>query len=1208
MSVTAGTALIDVKPSMRSFPGELSRGSVSAGRKAGSQMGKAYGQSAKQSSAPLLKSLATGFVVTAGATKTVEYLKNSVDEASDLQQSVGGVGAVFKKDVAQIEKSSRAASQALGLSRNEYNELASTLGSTLKNKGIKAFTADTQKLIGVGADLSAQFGGSTQDAVNALSSAMRGEMDPIERYGVTLNQASLEAEAYSSGIVKRTKDTAGIKAAQNKAIVAQRDYNSAVKEHGKNSDEAMSAESRMIAAQSRLGKLMEGKKVQLTDQQKAQAALSLITKQSADAQGAFGREADTLAGKRARLSASWTNLSATLGTHLLPLLTKGTGFLNDFFAEMESGEGAGGELVTFFKSLGSPENKKAFEDIGTSVKSLFSGLASGTKGEGPQLTGVLNGAATAVRFLAEHVDTLVNYAPAFLGLLAGYKLLQGANNLLGRQSAIGMGLQVTSTLSLAASNRALAASQKAVAVSTGQATAAEKVGLLTRIRTRVATIASTIAEMAATAAKKAGAIATRVLNAVMRMNPLGIVITALTALGVGLVIAYKKSDTFRRIVDGAFSKVRAVASSVVGWFRTTAWPWLSTFFTGVGTKARALYTRYIGPAFSKIGSASRSVFGWIRNTGWPWMRSALGFIGSAVRTLWSKAIKPYFGFFLGIYKRVFGWLKNTGAPWAMGALRAIGGGAKTLWTKWISPYFSRVRSGAGKLVDAFRSAKNGIGKAWGGLKDAVSKPIITALGWVNRYFIGPINSMLSKVGASFSVPKINVGGQGQKGYQEQSTRQRSGDAKFNTGGTVKGRSPHKRADNIRAWLTAGEFVQPVDTVRHYGSAAMEAVRQRKADIVPRYATGGLVYQRMASWLKKSVPGAVITSTNGGGHAKNSYHYQNKAIDIGGPPDIMRAAASAIQKSFGTKILELIHNPGYSVKNGKRVSPGFWGGGTWAGHANHVHWAMNALTGGASLGGGMLTGLAKKVLDQGKGALDALLTKAPKGMWGSAMVGVGKKMTQSIYDKVIGSLEVSGDTSAPGGGVERWRSLVVKALGMVGQPTSLANVTLRRMMQESGGNARAINNWDSNAKAGTPSKGLMQVIGPTFRAYAMKGFSSNVYDPLSNILASMRYAISRYGSLAKAYNKPGGYTSGTHNASPGPHWVGEHGREIVWFRGGERVTSNTRSQQIASRPAGPQRIYGELKLRDGRAYIEGIAEDVFTDMNDGALALAGMGRG
>ena len=81
-----------------------------------------------------------------------------------------------------------------------------------------------------------------------------------------------------------------------------------------------------------------------------------------------------------------------------------------------------------------------------------------------------------------------------------------------------------------------------------------------------------------------------------------------------------------------------------------------------------------------------------------------------------------------------------------------------------------------------------------------------------------------------------------------------------------------------------------------------------------------------------------------------------------------------------------------------------------------------------------------------------------------------------------------------------------------------------MQTESGGNPRAINNWDSNAKKGTPSKGLMQVIDPTFRAYARKGFNKNIYDPLSNILASIRYAVSRYGSLTRAYQGHG-YANG-----------------------------------------------------------------------------------
>src|SRR5699024_11244117 len=75
-----------------------------------------------------------------------------------------------------------------------------------------------------------------------------------------------------------------------------------------------------------------------------------------------------------------------------------------------------------------------------------------------------------------------------------------------------------------------------------------------------------------------------------------------------------------------------------------------------------------------------------------------------------------------------------------------------------------------------------------------------------------------------------------------------------------------------------------------------------------------------------------------------------------------------------------------------------------------------------------------------------------------------------------------------------------------------------------GNPRSINNWDINAKRGTPSKGLMQVIDPTFAAYKMPGYN-NIWNPLDNILASIRYALARYGSLSRAYRGVG-YKQGT----------------------------------------------------------------------------------
>ncbi|MFJ5074259.1 transglycosylase SLT domain-containing protein [Streptomyces sp. NPDC088553] len=71
---------------------------------------------------------------------------------------------------------------------------------------------------------------------------------------------------------------------------------------------------------------------------------------------------------------------------------------------------------------------------------------------------------------------------------------------------------------------------------------------------------------------------------------------------------------------------------------------------------------------------------------------------------------------------------------------------------------------------------------------------------------------------------------------------------------------------------------------------------------------------------------------------------------------------------------------------------------------------------------------------------------------------------------------------------------------------------RNIMRESSGNPQAINLWDSNAVAGTPSKGLLQVIEPTFLAYHVPGTSMDLFDPVANITAACNYAADRYGSI------------------------------------------------------------------------------------------------
>ncbi|MFE5218768.1 MULTISPECIES: transglycosylase SLT domain-containing protein [unclassified Streptomyces] len=79
-----------------------------------------------------------------------------------------------------------------------------------------------------------------------------------------------------------------------------------------------------------------------------------------------------------------------------------------------------------------------------------------------------------------------------------------------------------------------------------------------------------------------------------------------------------------------------------------------------------------------------------------------------------------------------------------------------------------------------------------------------------------------------------------------------------------------------------------------------------------------------------------------------------------------------------------------------------------------------------------------------------------------------------------------------------------------------NGIYRNVMRESSGNPNAINLWDSNAVKGTPSKGLLQVIDPTFATYHVVGTSFDPYDPVANITAACNYAAARYGSIDNVF--------------------------------------------------------------------------------------------
>lgn len=164
------------------------------------------------------------------------------------------------------------------------------------------------------------------------------------------------------------------------------------------------------------------------------------------------------------------------------------------------------------------------------------------------------------------------------------------------------------------------------------------------------------------------------------------------------------------------------------------------------------------------------------------------------------------------------------------------------------------------------------------------------------------------------------------------------------------------------------------------------------------------------------------------------------------------------------------------------------------------------------------------------------------------------------------------------GVQQWADIAEKALRLTNQySVSNLNALLMQMQHESGGNPNAINLWDSNAKKGIPSKGLMQVIDPTFRSYAMSPYDSNIYDPLSNMVAAIRYTVSRYGSLYRGWTARGykGYKNGGMPVNGEVYIANENGfgSEYIGRMGSNHVVANNQ-QIVQSVSSGVERANDE----------------------------------
>ena len=141
----------------------------------------------------------------------------------------------------------------------------------------------------------------------------------------------------------------------------------------------------------------------------------------------------------------------------------------------------------------------------------------------------------------------------------------------------------------------------------------------------------------------------------------------------------------------------------------------------------------------------------------------------------------------------------------------------------------------------------------------------------------------------------------------------------------------------------------------------------------------------------------------------------------------------------------------------------------------------------------------------------------------------KRQVGGMFDwikKTLGPLlspAGGGEDGPQGTGVARWRESVVRALNANGiEPNDFrVSKILATIQRESGGDPNVQNNWDSNARAGTPSIGLMQTIGPTFNAYKHPGHN-NIRNGYDNLLAAINYIKHRYGTSDAAFNRVAAY--------------------------------------------------------------------------------------
>ncbi|NBJ43692.1 phage tail protein [Enterococcus hirae] len=617
----------------------------------------------------------------------------------------------------------------------------------------------------------------------------------------------------------------------------------------------------------------------------------------------------------------------------------------------------------------------------------------------------------------------------------------------------------------------------------------------------------------------------------------GGLVVALGALVGALVVAYTKSETFRNIVNAAFTAVKNVVMGVVNnlvAYYKMLWGVLQWLWEKIKE-----WASWIGNKFIEM---KNSVVNTVKNL---W-NSVKNFFSNGVGDTWNKVV----GWVKNIFNKATE-LKNK----VSNVIGNLWNGIKDTFRRGIDTVFNWFSELPTKMKNAIVGGKNAIVNAFKSIFNAALK----AIGKPVNAIIHGASWVLEKLGADkleeWKVPQYAKGtpNGGHPGGPMMVNDGRGAEAVI----TPNGQAFIPRGRNVVLNAPKGTHVLTAEETAYMTGNKAPRYRYAKGtgffgnlwNNVKGFA--GDVGNKLKDvvgdvWDFVTDPGALARKVlNGLGVLEGLVKY---------PLDVGKGILSKATEALTNKITELFSSgsldtsmgmqgvykyladvavavmkkfPGFQVTSGYREGDPY---------SHGKHNAIDIALPGVVNGSPRYTEAANYAFEKFANKIGYVITNGKvrdrSGQSGQPATGAWETWPDGDhYDHVHlngvkdpQNTQISGD-SVGGSGVERWRNVAIRALKMTGQySTANLNALLNQMRTESNGNPNAVNNWDINAKNGTPSKGLLQVIDPTFRQYAMPGFNSNIFDPLSNILASIRYALSRYGSLTNAY-RGHGYANG-----------------------------------------------------------------------------------